>query len=121
MKVLIVDDEPLIRRSLQRVFEKAGHEVMVAEDGEQGVSAWKNFNPEIAVLDILMPSHTGPEVIAEVQPPSNTAIILISAYSGEYNLDSAKKLGADLFIAKPFTEIQKIVQTAEELYKSKSS
>ena len=120
MKVLIVDDEPLIRRSLERLFKKAGHEVVTAEDGTQGVEKWNSSGPDVVVLDILMPGHTGPEVIEHVQPPVSTGIILISAYSGEYNLDSAKKLGADLFIAKPFEDIQKIVSSAEELYKSKA-
>lgn len=120
MKVLIVDDEPLIRRSLERLFGKAGHEVITAEDGTEGVEKWNSSKPDIVVLDILMPGHTGPEVIEHVSPEASVGIILISAYSGEYNLDSAKKLGADLFIAKPFEDIQKIVFVAEELYKTKS-
>lgn len=119
MKVLVVDDEPLVRRSLQRVFEKAGHSVVLAEDGLQGVSQWKNENPEAVVLDVLMPGHSGPEVIAEVMPDKNVAIVLISAYSGEYNPDSVKQLGADLFIAKPFENIQVIVDEVEKLVESK--
>lgn len=119
MKVLVVDDEPLVRRSLQKVFEKAGHEVVVAEDGLQGVEKWKSCQPEAVVIDVLMPGHTGPEVISEVKPDKSVSIVLISAYSGEYSRDSVKQLGADLFIAKPFDNIQEIVVAVENLVESK--
>ncbi len=121
MKVLIVDDEPLVRRSLEKVFQKHGHEVLTAQDGLMGVDAWKSFKPDAAVIDILMPGLTGPELIAEVKPSSQTAIILISAYSGEYNLESTKNLGADLFIEKPFDDIQLIVSKLTEIWESKKS
>ena len=119
MKILVVDDEPLVRRSLQKVFQKAGHEVVVAEDGLQGVEKWREYKPEAVVIDVLMPGHTGPEVISEVKPSEKISIVLISAYSGEYNPDSVKQLGADLFIAKPFDDIQDIVEAVERLVESK--
>ena len=121
MKILVVDDEPLVRRSLQKVFQKAGHDVVVAEDGIQGVALWKESQPEAVILDVLMPGHTGPEVISEVQPSSDIPIVLISAYSGEYNPDSVKQLGADLFIAKPFDNIQEIVTSVEKLVETKKN
>ena len=120
MRVLIVDDEPLVRRSLQRVFEKAGHQVIIAEDGIQGVKQWKQEAPQAVVIDVLMPGHTGPEVIAEVKPDKSIAIVLISAYSGEYNPDSVKQLGADIFIPKPFENIQTIVDAVEKLVEIKN-
>lgn len=119
MKVLVVDDEPLVRRSLQKVFAKAGHEVIVAEDGIQGVAKWKESKPDAVVIDVLMPGHSGPEVISEVKPDANIAIVLISAYSGEYSSDSVKQLGADLFISKPFEQIREIVVAVEKLVESK--
>lgn len=121
MKILIVDDEPLVRRSLQKVFEKAGFTVELAVDGIDAVSKWKNFHPTAIILDVLMPGLTGPEVIAEIKAPSDVAIVLISAYSGEYNPDSVKQLGADLFIEKPFDDIQEIVKCVTQLIESKKS
>ena len=120
MKVLIVDDEPLVRRSLEKVFTKAGHEVATASDGNEGVSSWKEFQPDGVVLDVLMPGLTGPEVIAEVKPEFKTAIVLISAYSGDYDPDSVKQLGADIFIEKPFESITGIVSELENIWSIKN-
>lgn len=120
MKVLIVDDEPLVRRSLEKVFAKSGHEVMVAADGTEGLECWKKFSPEGVVLDVLMPGLSGPEVIGEIGDVGKTAVALISAYSGDYDLDSVKKLGADIFIEKPFDSIQDVVVQLEKIQELKS-
>lgn len=121
MKLLVIDDEPLIRRSLEKVFVKAGHEVVLAEDGTQGVAMWQAEKPEAVIIDVLMPGLTGPEVIAEVKPSADTAIALISAYSGDYNPESVKQFGADIFIEKPFENIQSIVEQMENLLESKKN
>jgi CheY-like chemotaxis protein len=120
MKVLIIDDEPLIRRSLEKVFLKAGHDVSVAEDGLSGTKVWRSLQPDGVVVDVLMPGLTGPEVVAEVQPEFQTAIILISAYSGDYDPESVKQLGADLFVEKPFENIQDIVDSLEKIWSIKN-
>ena len=120
MKVLVVDDEPLVRRSLEKVFKKAGHQVILANDGEEGVQVWKSESPDGVVIDVLMPGLTGPEVISEVNPPFSTAVILISAYSGDYDPDSVKNLGADIFIEKPFDSIQDIVDQLEKVWSVKN-
>ncbi len=121
MKILIIDDEPLVRRSLEKVFQKAGHEVSTAADGTAGVDMWQKIKPDGVVIDILMPGLTGPEVIAEVKPPQQTAVVLISAFSGEYNPEAIKNLGADLFIEKPFEDIQKIVTSVTSIWEMKKS
>ncbi len=117
MKILIVDDEPLIRRSLQRVAESRNHLVIEAADGEIGLKLWRQEKPDLVFLDVLMPGLTGPQVLKEVQP-SSAKVILISAYTGEYNVDTAKNLGADLFIPKPFHNIFEVIEKAEELFQS---
>lgn len=117
MKILIVDDEPLIRLSLSRAFKAKGHDVHVAENGIDGEKLWRDLQPEAVILDVLMPGLTGPQLIEKVKGSvKNSKIILISAYAGEYNMESAKKLGADLFIPKPFTDIFSVVQKVEGLF-----
>jgi CheY-like chemotaxis protein len=118
MRVLIVDDEPLVRRSLRRAFESHGHEVIEAADGHLAVECWPEFKPEIVLLDVLMPGLSGPEVLKTLGSDRGRArVILMSAYSGDYNLESAKKMGADLFCPKPFEDIFGIVRLAEGLTK----
>lgn len=116
IKVLIIDDEKLVRLSLERVFKKSGHIVELAEDGEVGLDKWMSFEPELVILDILMPKLNGPEVLEKMKPKSKSKVILISAYSGEYNLQKAQDIGADLFISKPFENIFDVLKQAESLF-----
>ena len=116
MKILVIDDEPLVRRSLMRVAQVKGHPIIEAADGETGLKLWRQEKPDLVFLDVLMPGLTGPQVLKEIQPHSSK-VILISAYTGEYNLTTAKNLGADLFIPKPFQDIFEVMETAEKLFK----
>ena len=115
MKILIVDDEPLIRMSLARAFRAKGHEVQEAEDGKQGEAFWLSLQPDIVVLDVLMPGLTGPQLIEKIQGKVQSKIVLISAYAGEYDMESAKRLGADVFIQKPFENILDVIEQIEKL------
>ena len=116
-KILVVDDEPLVRRSLKRALEAAGFAVLEAVDGKQGLEVWEKEQPDLVFLDILMPGLTGPQVLAEISPEIRklSQVVLISAYSGDYSLDSAKGLGADHFIPKPFEDIFGIVKLVREM------
>lgn len=116
-KILVIDDEPLVRRSLKRALTTGGFAVFEAQDGKQGLELWQLEKPDLVFLDILMPGLTGPQVLAEIQPDIRnlSQVILISAYSGDYSLDSAKSLGADHFIPKPFEDIFGIVKIVAEM------
>jgi CheY-like chemotaxis protein len=117
MKVLIIDDEPLVRRSLSRALKSRGHEVLEAEDGNQGLQSWRQQKPELVFLDVLMPGMTGPQVLHEIGSEHSGKVILISAFSGEHNMQTAVQMGADLFIPKPFENIFDVVSQAEGLLK----
>lgn len=115
MKVLIVDDETLVRRSLSRALQGKGHEVKEAVNGTEGLQSWKTWNPDLVFLDVLMPGMTGPEVLKEMGQSSSAKVILMSAFSGEHNMQTAQQMGANLFIPKPFEDIFAIVKMAEDL------
>lgn len=117
MKVLIVDDEPLVRRSLSRAFASRGHQVIEAVDGRVGLESWREHQPDLVVLDVLMPGLSGPQVLQEIDPSIRelAKVVLISAYSGEHNPETAERLGANCFIPKPFDDIFVFVKKAEEL------
>lgn len=119
MKVLIVDDEPLVRLSLRRALEKNGHQVNEAEDGQRGLEKWQEFAPELVYLDVLMPRMSGPDLLKTVTSQAGGGrigkVILMSAFTGEYNLEKAKSLGADMFVLKPFEDIFAMVKLGEEL------
>ncbi len=115
MKVLVIDDEALIRKSLIRAFKAKGHEVFEAPDGLEGVRLWREHKPDLIFLDVLMPGLTGPQVLREMGPERSGKVVLISAYTGEYNLEAAQQIGADLFVAKPFDDIFSLVRQGELL------
>ena len=118
MKILIADDEPLIRRSLERVCAKRGHEVLGASDGQQAVELWKAQDPQLVFLDIRMPKLTGLEVLKQINKKQTTKIILISATPLDFQNEKLSDLGVDRFVKKPFQDIEQLIIQAEELYHS---
>jgi CheY-like chemotaxis protein len=119
MKILIVDDEPLVRKSLSRACIAKGHKVVDAVDGIDGLAKWTEFDPDVVFLDVLMPGMSGPELLKKMRgiPGRPRArVILMSAYSGEHNIETAQQIGADLFIPKPFDDIFAVVIRADELF-----
>lgn len=114
MKILIIDDEPLVRRSLARAAQSRGHEVREAKDGQEGEELWRQYEPELVYLDVLMPQRSGPDLL-KIMGKTPARVILMSAYSGGYDLERAQSLGADLFFPKPFEDIFKIIEIGEEL------
>lgn len=115
MKILVVDDEVLVRRSLSRALKSRGHEVLEAGDGNEGLQLWQSQNPDLVFLDVLMPGRTGPEVLKEMRNQSMAKVILMSAFAGEHNMETAQQMGASLFVPKPFEDIFAVVKMAEEI------
>ncbi len=114
MKILIIDDEDLVRKSLGRAFASGGHEILLAEGGVSGLSLWQKHSPDVIMLDVLMPDMSGPKVLEKMQ--GQGYVILMSAYKGEYDSMTAINLGANDFIAKPFEDIFATVEFVETSY-----
>lgn len=124
MKFLIIDDEPLVRRSLSRALQARGHECDEAVDGHDGLLKWESLRPEAIFVDILMPGLSGPDVVRRILTNDEIAqdrpsIALISAFSGEDSEKLAKECGADCFIAKPFEDIFAVVDRVIAMAKNK--
>ncbi len=117
MKILVVDDEPLVRLSLKRALQKGGHNVEEAEDGQSGLEKWRQFLPDLVYLDVLMPRLSGPDLLRTLGKGGEikAKVILMSAFTGEYDLEKAKSLGADLFIPKPFEDVFQVTKLGEDL------
>lgn len=102
MKVLLVEDERLVRVFIVEYFKKQKSLVVEAEDGYQALTLLDN-SYDIVLLDIMMPGIDGYEVCKLIRQRSNVPIIFISALSEEENMLKGYELGADDFISKPFT------------------
>lgn len=104
IKILVVDDEPDIVEILTYNLKKEGYEVESAEDGIKAVKVAKKFNPDVILLDIMMPNQDGVETcrqIREIPELKNTFIIFLTARSEEYSEVAAFDVGADDYINKP--------------------
>jgi DNA-binding response OmpR family regulator len=105
-KILVIDDDPAIRRMVNRVLTAAGHQVIEATDGRDGFRKFQAEAPRIVITDIVMPEQEGMETIRSIRRAgSEVGIIAISGGgSGRASvyLDWAEALGADAILAKPF-------------------
>ena len=116
MKILVVEDEPLLRRSLSRVFESRGHKVICAENGRLGLQFWKSELPDVVLLDVLMPEMTGVQVLESMPDHKGAKVVLMTAYSGDSNQDLMRRFELDLFLPKPFENIFDLASQVEALF-----
>src|SRR4051812_1818587 len=105
MKVLVVDDEPIIRLALKRALELKGHQVLEAQNGAEGKVKWLNESPDLIFLDVLMPGQSGLQVLQDIGNLNKSVVILMSAYSGAHAESDIPGLGADSFLKKPFENV----------------
>jgi two-component system KDP operon response regulator KdpE len=101
-RVLIVDDEPQIRRALQTALAGHGYDVAVASDGDSAMTLIGAHPPDAIVLDLVMPGMDGFAVLREIRSWSEVPVIVLSARGQEQDKVSALDLGADDYLTKPF-------------------
>jgi len=101
-RVLVVDDEPQIRRALNSALTAHGYAVAVAEDGATALETIATWAPDAVVLDLVMPGIDGFEVLRETRTWSPVPIIVLSARGGEADKVAALDQGADDYLTKPF-------------------
>jgi two-component system KDP operon response regulator KdpE len=101
-RILVVDDEPQIRRSLQVNLESKGYAVETAETGEEAIGAFHNRHPDVIILDLIMPGTGGGEVVRRIRESSTVPIIVLSAIGDERRKVEALEAGADDYMTKPF-------------------
>jgi len=101
-RILVVDDEPQIRRSLQVNLESRGYAVETAETGELAIQAFHNRRPDVIILDLLLPGMGGVEVVRRIRELSPVPIIVLSAMGEEARKVDALEMGADDYMTKPF-------------------
>jgi len=105
-RILVIDDDDLVRETLRSILERAGFQVVEAADGLQGTRLYRSDPVDLVITDILMPVMEGIETIRELRKINADAKIIAVSGGGRSGvtdfLGMAKKLGADRVIAKPF-------------------
>ena len=106
-RILVVDDDPGIRRTLQIGLSKAGYRVFEARDGEEAIRLWQDLKADLVIADIYMPKKSGVEVIKELHADSPATPIIAMTDGGRsrnFNpMSYSELLGAVRTISKPFT------------------
>lgn len=101
-KILVVDDDLNICDLLRLYFENEGYEVKTANDGAEGVSFFKMYEPDLVLLDIMLPKKDGWQVCREIREISGKPIIMLTAKGEVFDKVLGLELGADDFMVKPF-------------------
>jgi DNA-binding response OmpR family regulator len=102
-RILIVDDDPAIRKFIKANLDARGYEVLIATDGDEGLKAIETEMPDLIFLDIMMPKVNGFEVCRRVREWTDIPIIILSAREGEMDKVKCLDCGADDYLTKPFS------------------
>ncbi len=101
-EVLLIDDEPQIRKLLEIALESNGFKVILAETGKQGIQLAANHSPDLILLDLQLPDKSGHELLKELRNWYNKSIIILSVLNNEEDIVRALDNGATDYLTKPF-------------------
>jgi two-component system alkaline phosphatase synthesis response regulator PhoP len=105
-KILIADDEPNIVAALEFLLQRNGYEVHVARNGQEALKLVEDCNPDLVLLDVMMPVRSGYEVCTRIRERADwrhIKIIMLSAKGRDAEVNKGLSIGADLYVTKPFS------------------
>ncbi len=102
VRVLVVDDEEAFRESLRQMLTREGFVVDLAADGEAALERFAEAEPDIVLLDVMLPRMSGIDVCRQIRSAHDTPVIMVSARNEEIDAVVALEIGADDYIAKPY-------------------
>lgn len=111
-RVLLVDDEPGIVKTLRAYLEADGYEVHAVGDGDSVMSATRSFSPDVIILDVMLPGIDGIEVLREIRRESSVYVLMLSARSDESDRLVGLRMGADDYVVKPFSPREVVARVA---------
>ena len=99
--ILLIEDDPLVRRGLQLALGRHGHDVRTAETGEDGLREFRSSAPELVVLDLMLPGIDGLEVCRRIRSAAAVPVIIITARGDDFDVVGGLEAGADDYVVKP--------------------
>jgi two-component system response regulator RegX3 len=102
-RVLVVEDEINLREPLVYLLQKEGYDVIEAEDGNTAVELFHSHNPDLLLLDLMLPGLSGNEVCRQIRSTSEVPIIMLTAKDAEIDKVVGLELGADDYVTKPYS------------------
>ena len=104
-RILVVDDEPVVVKTLSKAIRRQGFDVVSAVDGEEALEKIRSTKPDLVILDIQMPKLDGTEVLQRIKGSPETAslpVIMLTGKAGDEDILKGYKYGANYYIPKPF-------------------
>lgn len=102
-KILVVDDELTLLNTVRAYLEQEGFSVQIASDGRSALQLFRNFQPDLVVLDIMLPEIDGLEVLRQLRRSSNVYVVMLTAKADEADKIIGLGIGADDYVTKPFS------------------
>ena len=102
-RILIVEDDADSANILEAYLLRDGYEVALAEDGQRGLDLYKSWQPDLILLDVMLPRLSGTEVLSAVRRSSDTPVIMVTAMGDEPEKLGALRYGADDYVVKPYS------------------
>lgn len=102
-KILVIEDEESFREGLEFMLAREGYEVSVAADGTKGLAAFSEHQPDLVLLDVMLPGMSGTEICKAIRQTSKTPIIMLTAKDAEVDKVVGLEIGADDYVTKPFS------------------
>ena len=119
-KILIVDDEKPISDIIKFNLTKEGYETITAFDGREAVAKFEEENPDLIILDLMLPELDGLEVAKEVRKTSHIPIIMLSAKDSEFDKVIGLEIGADDYVTKPFSNRELLARVKAHLRRTEN-
>ncbi len=117
-RVLIVEDEPDLADPLAYLLRREGFDVEIAEDGPAALRLFRTVNPDIILLDLMLPGMPGTEVCRQIRASSTVPIIMLTAKDSEVDIVVGLELGADDYVTKPYSSRQLLARMRAVLRRS---
>jgi DNA-binding response OmpR family regulator len=121
MKILLVDDEKRIIEVLEAYLEREGYEIHCADNGIDALKKAKTINPDLIILDLMLPDISGEEVCRLVRKESDVPILMLTAKSAEDDRINGIVMGADDYLTKPFSPREVVVRVQAILRRVKKT
>jgi DNA-binding response OmpR family regulator len=120
-RIVLVDDDANLRHTLGYALRQEGFEVFVAEDGERGLETFHQSRPDVVLLDVMLPNLDGFEVCRRIRRESEVPILMLTARDTEVDKVVGLELGADDYLAKPFSTRELVARVRALLRRTRST
>ncbi|MDH5504044.1 MAG: response regulator transcription factor, partial [Acidimicrobiia bacterium] len=116
--VLVIEDEPALSDAIRYSLERDGYRVYVADDGLVGIELMRTHHPDVVLLDLMLPSLSGLDVLRTLRTISSVPVIIVTAKDGEGDKVAGLELGADDYVTKPFSMRELVARVGANVRRS---